>query len=173
MEHSIVSEPSTPANCTGGSAMAFTLTSPAISHGQAIPKKYTCDGADVSIPFTWTDPPDGTRTLALIADDPDAPVGEWVHWVLYDLPADTRELPEGVPHHKTLSDGSTHGKNDFGRFGYGGPCPPPGRPHRYVFTLYAVDRTLGLAPGATKAQLLKALKDHTLGQAQWMACYGR
>jgi Raf kinase inhibitor-like YbhB/YbcL family protein len=153
--------------------MAFSLTSPAIGQGQTIPKKYTCDGADVSIPLTWIDPPGGTQSLALIADDPDAPVGDWVHWVLYDLPAQTRELPEGVPGDKTLPDGSKQGKNDFGRFGYGGPCPPKGRPHRYVFTLYAVDRTLDLAPGATKAQLLKALKDRTLGEAQWMAQYGR
>jgi Raf kinase inhibitor-like YbhB/YbcL family protein len=93
--------------------------------------------------------------------------------VLYDLPAQSRALPEGVRHDKTLPDGSKQGKNDFGRFGYGGPCPPPGRPHRYVFTLYAVDRILGIAPGATKAQLLKVLKDHTLGEAQWMAQYGR
>jgi Raf kinase inhibitor-like YbhB/YbcL family protein len=153
--------------------MAFTLTSPAISHGQAIPKKYTCDGGDVSIPFTWTDPPAGTQRFALIADDPDAPVGDWVHWVLYDLPAHARDLQEGVPHDKILPDGSKQGKNDFGRFGYGGPCPPPGKPHRYVFTLYAVDRQLGLAPGATKAQLLKALKAHTLGEARWMSTYSR
>ncbi len=153
--------------------MTFTLSSPAIGHGQAIPKKYTCDGADVAIPFTWTDPPTGTQSFALIADDPDAPVGDWVHWVLYDLPAHTRDLPEGGPHDKTLPDGARQGKNDFSRFGYGGPCPPPGKPHRYVFTLYAVDRKLGLAPGATKAQLLKALKDHTLGEAQWMGRYGR
>ncbi|HET8760766.1 MAG TPA: YbhB/YbcL family Raf kinase inhibitor-like protein [Nitrospiria bacterium] len=153
--------------------MAFTLTSPVIGPGQVIPKKYTCDGPDVSLPLAWSDPPAGTRSLALIADDPDAPVGDWVHWVLYDLPAHVRELPEGVPRDNTLPDGSKQGKNDFGRLGYGGPCPPPGRPHRYVFTLYAVDRQLGLAPGATKAQLLNALKGHILGEAQWVARYGR
>jgi Raf kinase inhibitor-like YbhB/YbcL family protein len=153
--------------------MAFTLTSPTVGQGQTIPKKYTCDGPDASIPLAWSDPPAGTQNLALIADDPDAPAGTWVHWVLYDLPAQCRALPEGVPHDNTLPDGSKQGKNDFGRLGYGGPCPPPGRPHRYVFTLYAADRKLDLAPGATKAQVLKALKGHTLGQAQWMAQYGR
>jgi len=153
--------------------MAFTLTSPAIGHGQTIPVKYTCDGPDVSLPLAWSDPPEGTQSVALIADDPDAPGGTWVHWVLYDLSAESRDLPEGVPHDKTLPDGSKQGRNDFGRVGYGGPCPPPGRPHRYFFTLYAVDRKLGLAPGATKAQLVKALKDHTLGEAQWMGRYGR
>jgi Raf kinase inhibitor-like YbhB/YbcL family protein len=153
--------------------MAFTLTSPAIDLGKTIPKQYTCDGADLSIPFTWTDPPAGTQSFALIGDDPDAPVGDWVHWVLYDLPADARELPEGVPPDKTRPDGSKHGQNDFGRSGYGGPCPPPGRPHRYTFTLYAVDRKLGMAPGAVKAQVLKALKGHTLAEARWMAHYGR
>jgi Raf kinase inhibitor-like YbhB/YbcL family protein len=153
--------------------MAFTLTSPVIGPGQVIPKKYTCDGPDVSLPLAWSDPPAGTQSLALLADDPDAPVGDWVHWVLYDLPSRLRELPEGVPHDKTLPDASKQGKNDFGRLGYGGPCPPPGRSHRYVFTLYAVDRQLGLAPGATKAQLLTALKGHILGEAQWVARYGR
>jgi Raf kinase inhibitor-like YbhB/YbcL family protein len=153
--------------------MAFTLTSPAIGQGQIIPEKYTCDGPDVSIPLAWTAPPSGTQSLALIADDPDAPVGTWVHWVLYDLPAQLRGLPEGVPRDKTLPDGSKQGKNDFGRLGYGGPCPPPGRPHRYVFTLYAVNRKLDMAPGATKAQVLKAIKGHTLGETQWMAQYGR
>jgi Raf kinase inhibitor-like YbhB/YbcL family protein len=135
--------------------------------------KYTCDGPDVSLPLAWSDPPEGTQSVALIADDPDAPGGTWVHWVLYDLPAESRDLPEGVPHDKTLPNGSKQGRNDFGRVGYGGPCPPPGRPHRYFFTLYAVDLKLGLAPGATKAQLVKTLKDHTLGEAQWMGRYGR
>jgi Raf kinase inhibitor-like YbhB/YbcL family protein len=153
--------------------MAFTLTSPVIGHGQTIPKKYTCDGPDVSLPLAWSDPPEDMQSVALIAADPDAPGGTWVHWVLYDLAAQSRDLPEGVPHDKTLPNGSKQGRNDFGRVGYGGPCPPPGRPHRYFFTLYAVDRTLGLAPGATKAQLVKALKGHTLGEAQWMGRYGR
>ena len=153
--------------------MALTLTSPAIGHGQTIPKKYTCDGADVSVPLAWRDPPADAQSFALIADDPDAPGGTWVHWVLYDLPADTRDLPEGVPRDRTLPNGAKQGKNDFGRIGYGGPCPPPGRPHRYVFTLYAVNRTLDLAPGATKAQVVSALESHTVGQAQWMGQYGR
>lgn len=153
--------------------MALTLTSPAIGHGQTIPKKYTCDGPDVSLPLAWSDPPAGTQSFALIADDPDAPSGMWVHWVLYDLPAESRDLPDGVPHDKTLPNGSKQGRNDFGRFGYGGPCPPPGRPHRYFFTLYALDGKLNLAPGATKAQLVKTLEGHTLGQAQWMGQYGR
>ncbi len=153
--------------------MAFALTSPTFGHGETIPSQYTCDGRDVSPPLAWSDPPDGTQSLALIADDPDAPGGTWVHWVLYDLPAHSRGLPEGVPHDKTLADGSKQGKTDFGHVGYGGPCPPPGKPHRYFFTLYAVDKKLDLAPGATKAQLVKALTDHTLAKAQWMGRYGR
>jgi len=153
--------------------MAFTLTSSAFAEGQAIPRHYTCDGPNVSVPLDWSDPPAGTESFALIADDPDAPGGTWVHWVLYGLPGQSRRLPEGVPAKKTLPDGSKQGMNDFRKIGYGGPCPPRGPAHRYLFTLYAVDRAVDLPPGVTKAQLLNAIKGHTLGEAQLMGTYRR
>ena len=105
--------------------MAFELRSSAFRQNQAIPKKYTCDGADVSVSLNWNDPAHEAKGFALIADDPDAPRGTWVHWVLYDLPADTRELAEDIPAKETLDDGAKQGKNDFGKIGYGGPAPPP------------------------------------------------
>ena len=153
--------------------MAFELSSPVIAPNGSIPKKYTCDGADASIPLEWRDPPKGAQSFALVADDPDAPGRTWVHWVIYNLPADARRLSEGVRTSKTLPDGSSQGMNDFGRLGYGGPCPPPGSPHRYVFTLYALDAVLATAPGASKAALLKAMAGRVLGQAQWTGRYGR
>jgi len=157
----------------GGEAMAFELKSLAFSEGQTIEKKYTCDGPDVSVPLEWTDPPAGTKSIALIADDPDAPMGTWVHWVLYDIPPETRYLSEGVPKQETLSDGSKQGMNDFRRIGYGGPCPPPGPAHRYYFKLYALSEKTGLPPQATKAQLLKAIETHTLVEIQLMGKYKR
>src|SRR5712692_1792301 len=156
-----------------GNTMAFELTSSAFKAGEAIPRKHTCDGADVSPPLTWTDPPAGTASFALVADDPDAPVGTWVHWVLYDLPATARGLPEGVPAEATLKDGSRQGTNDFRKIGYGGPCPPRGTPHRYFFKLYALDTALGLAPAATKQAVVKAMEGHLGGQAELMGRYGR
>ena len=153
--------------------MAFQIKSRGFIQGQAIPKKFTCDGQDVSPYLIWTDPPAGTKSFALIADDPDAPMGTWVHWVLYDLPAETGQLPEGVPPLETLEDGTKQGMTDFKRVGYGGPCPPPGKPHRYFFKLYAVDKKLGLPPKATKEQVLNAIQGHTLGEAQLMGTYKR
>jgi Raf kinase inhibitor-like YbhB/YbcL family protein len=153
--------------------MALQLTSTAFSAGEMIPKRFTCNGADVSAPLVWNDAPVGTESFALIVDDPDAPVGTWVHWVLYDLPASTRELAEGVTKQQQLPSGARQGRNDFGRIGYGGPCPPPGKPHRYFFKLYALDAKLNLKAGATKADLERALKGHVLGQAELMGRYGR
>ena len=153
--------------------MAFELTSSTFAQGRAIPRRHTCDGSDASVPLEWTDPPAGTVTFALIVDDPDAPGGTWVHWVLYALPAHSRRLPEGMPAKKTLPDGSKQGVNDSRKIGYGGPCPPRGPAHRYCFTLYAVDRAVDLPPGATKAQLLGAIKGHTLGEAALMGTYRR
>ena len=152
--------------------MSFELTSPAFAHGEPIPRKYTCDGEDVSPPLHWSAPPQGAQSLALIADDPDAPVGTWVHWVLYNLPAETRGLPEAVPPDADLPDGSRHGRNSWRRLGYGGPCPPSGT-HRYFFKLYALDTALDLAPGASKKQLLRAMKGHILIQAELMGVYAR
>ncbi|HYY06674.1 MAG TPA: YbhB/YbcL family Raf kinase inhibitor-like protein [Candidatus Limnocylindria bacterium] len=157
----------------GGAVMAFELKSRAFKPGETIPRKHTCDGEDVSPPLAWTDPPAGTKSFALVCDDPDAPAGTWVHWVLYGVPASARSLPEGVPPKATHDDGSRQGTNDFRRTGYGGPCPPRGAPHRYYFRLYALDAVPELAPGATKAALLKAIGEHTLGQAELMGRYGR
>ena len=153
--------------------MAFEMKSPAFAQGKMIQKKYTCDGTDVSPPLTWNEPPSGTKGFALIADDPDAPMGTWVHWVVYDLPVGARQLAEGVPKQETLPDGTKQGSNDFRRIGYGGPCPPAGPVHRYFFKLYAVDKKIGLPPGATKPQVLDAIQGHTLGQAELMGTYQR
>ena len=148
------------------------LKSSAFSQGEAIPSKYTCDGEDVSPPLAWTEPPPGTKSLALISDDPDAPVGTWVHWVVYNLPPSTRQLPEAFPTDGQLPDGTRQGKTDFGRTGYGGPCPPSGT-HRYFFKLFSLDATLSLPPGSTAKQLENAMQGHILAEAQLMGTYRR
>jgi Raf kinase inhibitor-like YbhB/YbcL family protein len=149
-----------------GKPMAtFQLKSSVFSNGGAIPPKFTCDGADLSPALSWNDPPAGTKALALIMDDPDAPAGTWVHWVLYDLPASARELPEGVPKAKDLQIGARQCSNDFRRIGYGGPCPPRGAAHRYSFRLYALDRPTQLPAGAAKSDLERAMKGHILAQS--------
>src|SRR5579871_5474963 len=150
----------------GGTAMKFSLTSTAFNEGQSIPAKYTGDGVDTSPPLAWTDPPSGTVSLALICEDPDAPVGTWTHWVLFNMPANLRKLDEGVSKEETLADGSRQGKNDFKKIGYGGPAPPKGKPHRYYFKLYALDTKLGLPAGATRKELLIAMKGHILAEGQ-------
>jgi Raf kinase inhibitor-like YbhB/YbcL family protein len=143
------------------------MTAAAFPDGGTIPKKFTCDGTDVSPALSWTNSPTGTRSLAMIADDPDAPGGTWVHWVLYDLPPDTRQLPEGVPRSPQLPNKALQGRNDFGKIGYNGPCPPRGSAHRYFFKLYALDfKKTGLRPAATKAELERAIQGHILAQAQ-------
>jgi len=152
--------------------MPFELTSTAFASGELIPRKYTCDGEDISPPLQWNNPPRDTQSFALIADDPDAPRGTWVHWVLYNLPAETRALPEAVSPDAELPDGSRHGKNSWRRLGYGGPCPPSGT-HRYFFKLYALDTMLNLAAGANKKQLLRAMEGHILAQAEVMGLYTR
>ncbi len=156
----------------GEGKMDIKITSPAFEEGGMIPRKYTCDGADISPPLAWTGVPEAARTLALISDDPDAPMGTWVHWVLFNLPATVTELPEGVPTDKELKNGAKQGRNDFRRIGYGGPCPPGGT-HRYFFKLYALDKALDLAAGATKAELLRAMEGHILAQGQLMGKYRR
>jgi Raf kinase inhibitor-like YbhB/YbcL family protein len=147
------------------------IESTAFSDGGLIPKIYTCDGRDVSPPLSWTGLPDGSRTLALICDDPDAPGKTWVHWVLYDLPVTVEGLPEGVPPRKDAL-GGVQGTNDFRKLGYGGPCPPSGT-HRYFFKLYALDSALRLTAGATKAQLERAMEGQVLAQASLMGRYAR
>jgi len=152
--------------------MAFELTSTAFVEGEPIPSKYTCDGEDISPPLQWRDPPEGTRSFALIVDDPDAPIGTWVHWVLYNLPAGTRNLAEAIPPDAELSDGSRHGNSSWRRLGYGGPCPPRGT-HRYFFKLYALDTVLDLKAGANKKKLLRAMEGHILSQTELMGVYSR
>jgi Raf kinase inhibitor-like YbhB/YbcL family protein len=149
------------------------LKSPAFTEGANIPPKHTCDADDVSPQLRWDNAPGGTRVFALIVDDPDAPGGTWVHWVIYDLPADTKELAEGVAKTETLERGAKQGVNDFRRVGYSGPCPPPGLPHRYFFKLYALDAPTNLKPRATKQQLLDAIKGHILSEAQLVGRYQR
>jgi Raf kinase inhibitor-like YbhB/YbcL family protein len=153
--------------------MSITVTSTAFQEGQRIPTRYTADGEDVSPPLAWAGVPDGTRSLALLAEDPDAPRGLWVHWVLFNLPAAARELKEGIPPDPTLPDGSVQGTNDFGKIGYGGPSPPPGKPHRYFFKLHALDAKLDLKPGATRKEVLDAVQGHVLAEGQLMGTYGR
>jgi len=152
--------------------MAFELTSSAFQPQAPIPLKYTCQGEDVSPPLRWSDPPREAQSFALIMDDPDAPMGTWVHWVLYNLPADARELPESVPPNADLPDSIRHGKNSWEHTGYGGPCPPSGT-HRYFFKLYALDAMLDLAGGATTEQLLQATEGHALAQTELMGRYSK
>lgn len=152
--------------------MTIKITSSAFTEGSMIPKRYTCDAEDVSPDLAWAAVPEGTKSLALICDDPDAPMGTWVHWVLFNLPPDIRELHAEIPSEKTLKNGARHGKNDFRKFGYGGPCPPGGI-HRYFFKLYALDTVINLESGITKAQLLKAMERHILAEGQLMGKYKR
>jgi Raf kinase inhibitor-like YbhB/YbcL family protein len=156
----------------GGQDMAIKVMSTAFGEGEMIPKQYTCDGKDVSPPLTWSGVPAKAKSIALICDDPDAPGGTWVHWVLFNLPPNTEELAEGVASSKTLGNGGNHGTNDFRKFGYGGPCPPGGT-HRYYFKVYALDTLLDLAPGVTKSDLVKAMKGHILVEGQLMGRYKR
>jgi Raf kinase inhibitor-like YbhB/YbcL family protein len=158
---------------TGDKAMLFTLKSASFNHEGDIPKKHTCDGADVSPALSWSDPPSDTRSFCLIMDDPDAPSGTWVHWVLYDIPGQSRELSENVPKQAELKDGSRQGRNDFQKPGYGGPCPPRGGPHRYYIRLYALDTTLKLPSDATKGDVEKKMKGHVIAHAELMGRYKR
>ena len=152
--------------------MDIKIKSPAFVPGGKIPRKYTCDGMDISPPLAWTSGPEGTKTFALICDDPDAPMGTWVHWVLFNLPADIIEFRENVPSEKELESGAKQGMNDFRKIGYGGPCPPGGT-HRYFFKLYALDTEINLEAGATKPELLKAMEDHILAEGQLIGRYER
>ncbi len=153
------------------SRLTIRLTSPAFAEGGMIPKEYTCDGADRSPPLEWTGVPRSARSLALICDDPDAPMGTWSHWVIHDLPPDTTSLAEGIsPDSGPLA--SKQGKNDFGKIGYGGPCPPRGT-HRYFFRLYALDAPLNLGSTATRATVLKAVAGHILAEGRLMGKYSR
>ena len=152
--------------------MDMTLSSKAFVQDGEIPSRFTCDGADLSPPLTFEGIPPLAKSLILVCDDPDAPDGVWDHWLLYNLSPATPGLPEGLPDGMTYPDGSRAGKNSWGRFGYGGPCPPQGV-HRYFFTLYALDVTLDLPPSATKHDILRAAKGHILSSATLMGRYSR
>ena len=154
--------------------LTIEVTSSAFTDGAPIPTKYTCEGEDVSPPLGWSGVPQGTRSIALISDDPDAPGGTWVHWVHYAIPSGVTELPEGVPGTETLPNGARQGINDFKRTGYGGPCPPKGHgPHRYYFKVYALDAEGDLKPGAGKKDLLGSMEGHILAEGRVMGTYER
>ncbi len=156
-----------------GHVVKIQITSTAFADGQPIPVKYTADALDISPPLAWTNAPAGTKSFALIADDPDAPVGTWVHWVIYDLPPIAAALDEDQLKAAQFKNGARQGRNDFKKTGYNGPAPPPGKAHRYYFKLYALDTMTGLPPGATKADLLKAMDGHVLGEGRMMGTYQR
>jgi len=157
----------------GGVATPFSLSSPAYSNGGEIPRKFTCEGPNVSPALNWGEPPAGAQSFGLIMDDPDAPAKTWVHWVLFDLPPSIRSLQEGLSKAPEMPDGSRQGRNDFGRVGYEGPCPPHGPAHHYSLRLYALDVRLNLKPGSSKVDVEKAMKGHILAQAELIGKYKR
>jgi len=156
----------------GARNMTVKVTSPAFEEGGMIPSKYTADGANISPPLRWEAVPEGTQSIALINDDPDAPMGTWVHWIMWNIPPDKTELPENIPPDQKLADGSSQGITDFRRPGYGGPAPPSGT-HRYFFKVYALDTKLDLPTSSTKTQLVKSMEDHILAEGQLMGKYKR
>ena len=155
--------------------MNLTVKTSAFSPGGEIPKKFSCEGADLSPALSWSGSPAGTKEFALICDDPDAPSGTFTHWVIWGIPADRQELPEGVPRDRSVASlgGARQGRNDFGAVGYRGPCPPPGTPHRYFFRIYALDASPGLSPGASAAELQAAMKGHIAAQGELMGKFAR
>jgi Raf kinase inhibitor-like YbhB/YbcL family protein len=157
----------------GAKEAAMQLTTPDFPPGGTLPRACTADGADRSPALAWSGAPEGTGAFALVVDDPDAPAGLWVHWVCYDLPGTAAGLAPDQPRTPGLAGGASQGSNSWGRTGWNGPSPPPGRPHRYFFKLYALDRPLGLAPGATARDLEAAMQGRVLAQAEVMGTYGR
>jgi Raf kinase inhibitor-like YbhB/YbcL family protein len=155
------------------STMKLELASASFREGESIPPKNTCDSEDISPSLKWSGAPDVAKSIALICDDPDAPAGTWVHWVLYNLPPSVVELPQAIPPSEVTPQGAKQGLNDFQRLGYGGPCPPPGKPHRYFFKLYALDTQLDLKTRATKKDVVVAMKGHILAEGQLMGTYKR
>lgn len=151
---------------------ALALTSTAFEDGKEIPAQHTCDDQDISPPLEWEGAPSGTASFALIMDDPDAPIGTWVHWVVYDLAGDQQSLAVGVPDDPELADGGVQGTNSWSDTGYGGPCPPSGT-HRYFFKLYALDVVLDAGPGLTKKELLREMEGHIVAQTQLVGTYAR
>jgi hypothetical protein len=153
--------------------MSFELKTTAFAYGGEIPAKYTCSGADLSPALNWNGVSRAARSLALIANDPDAPGGTWTHWLIWNIPTHLTELPEGMPKQEILENGARQGRNDFNRIGYGGPCPPPGKAHRYFFKLYALDIALDLKAGASRSELERAMNGRVLSQSEWMGTYRR
>jgi Raf kinase inhibitor-like YbhB/YbcL family protein len=157
----------------GAPAMTFALRSPEFADGANIPRPFTCEGEDRSPALEWSGAPPDTKTFALIADDPDAPAGTWVHWVIYNIPGTTHALKGSTEKKEQLADGSRQGRNDFRKTGYNGPCPPPGKAHRYFFKLYALGTELTLAPGASKSDVERAMEGHILARTEWMGRFQR
>ena len=153
--------------------MSFALKTTAFSGGGEIPSRYTCAGVNLSPALTWSGAPAEAQALALIVDDPDAPMGTWTHWLIWNIPAQATSLPEGVPAVEVLDNGARQGKNDFGKIGYGGPCPPPGRAHRYFFKFYTLDKRLEVKAGATRRQLDAAITSHVLSKTEMMGTFRR
>ena len=166
----VTPKPEVPA---GDGEASLVITSSAFAYGAEIPLKYSCDGQNVSPPLAWGEGPAATASFALIVDDPDAPSGVFTHWVIFNLPPDTRSLPEAVSADATLASGALQGENGRGDIGYRGPCPPSGSPHHYCFSLYALDKSLNLAAGASEEQLLQAMQGHILAQSQLVGLYQR
>jgi Raf kinase inhibitor-like YbhB/YbcL family protein len=154
-----------------GGRVSLQVSSKAFSAGGTVPKRNTCDGENLSPPLAWSETPSGARSIALIADDPDAPGGTFTHWLVFNLAPQTQSLPEGAS--ASLPGGGIQGRNGFGKVGYGGPCPPPGKPHRYFFRVFALDNTLQLKAGASREEIEKAMQGHVLAQGEIMARYGR
>lgn len=152
---------------------AFRLESSAFREGETIPRQFTCEGEDISPALRWTAPPAGTRSFVLIAEDPDAPGGVWTHWIVFNLPAHVHQIPENVAKQAQVPGGGLQGLNSFGHIGYGGPCPPPGRPHHYFFRLYALDTVLSLKAGTSRQEVLDAVKGHILAKTHLMGLFGR
>lgn len=156
-----------------GHARPFTLGSSAFASGEMVPDQYTCKGQDISPTLRWNNAPAKTASFALVMDDPDAPAGDWVHWVMWDVPASKHALAENVAKTEQLDDGSHQGRNSFNRTGYNGPCPPPGQRHRYFFRLYALDSKIKVAPGADRDALEAATKGHVLATAVYVGTFQR
>jgi Raf kinase inhibitor-like YbhB/YbcL family protein len=168
----IVSSCSAEKTPAGAKSMTITVTSSAFQQGSSIPSQYTCDGSDISPPLAWQGVPPGAKSIALIGDDPDAPIGTWVHWVCYDIPPAVESLAQNMPKTDTLQGGGKQGLTDFRSIGYGGPCPPSGT-HRYFFKVFALDILLNLPAGKTKKDIEKAMKGHILAQGELMGTYSR
>lgn len=157
---------------TADAAGKLEVTSSAFEEGSSIPSDFTCDGEELSPPIQWVSAPVGTKGFAVVVSDPDAPSGNWVHWMIYDLSPELDQLPSGIPAEAVIPGGGFQGKNDFGKMGYGGPCPPQGA-HRYFFKVYALDKILHLEPGVSKEQLEQAMRGHILAEGSLMGRYER